>query len=171
MTCTMSKPLKVLLDSTYLLPSFGVEVEGFSEEDIVKLKELLDDGAVEMYYSPIVWVEILGKIARELRRKRAGKEVLTQVSLALKSITETGTYRAVLPSSKDVELALRLRLLGHRDNIDNLLYAIAHNNGLVLMSMDKTLRNFIEENKEHGLRSDIIRDHKTLLRGKTQTKH
>jgi hypothetical protein len=34
-----SSTIKVLLDSTYILPSFGVEVEGLSDEHVAQLRE------------------------------------------------------------------------------------------------------------------------------------
>lgn len=51
MSYTARKPRKVLLDTTYLLPTFGVEVEGLSEEDIAKLRTLLDNHAIIIHYS------------------------------------------------------------------------------------------------------------------------
>jgi hypothetical protein len=34
-----SSTIKVLLGSTYILPSFGVEVEGLSDEHVAQLRE------------------------------------------------------------------------------------------------------------------------------------
>jgi len=40
--------IKVLLDTTYLLPIFGIEVEGLSDEDIKKLRSLNVEKKIEL---------------------------------------------------------------------------------------------------------------------------
>ncbi|RLE71651.1 MAG: hypothetical protein DRJ37_04540, partial [Thermoprotei archaeon] len=63
--------LKVLLDSTYLLPSFGIEVGKLSDEDILRLRKAAVEGKVKFYCLSVVWVEVIGKIYRESRRLNA----------------------------------------------------------------------------------------------------
>ncbi len=151
--------LQILLDTTYLLPSFGIRVKELTINDLIKLRELFSKPFVEVYYSPIVWIEILGKISRELLRTGV-KETPGTISLAFKSIIETRYYKPIMPSPSDLELALKLRLMGHRDNIDNILYAIAYNRDMILMSMDYTLKQFL---KKHKLRYDIVKSHVEIL--------
>lgn len=54
--------LKVLLDSTYLLPTFGIEVEGLLDEYLARLREIAMKGKVKFYCLTVVWVEIIGKV-------------------------------------------------------------------------------------------------------------
>ena len=61
-----STVLKVLLDSTYLLPSFGIEVEGLTDREIAGLRKAKIEGKVKFYCSPLSWIEIIGKVCREI---------------------------------------------------------------------------------------------------------
>ena len=58
-----SRTLKLLLDSTYLLPIVGVEVEGI-EDALILLKKLRDKKEAEYYYTPFNLFEIIGKLSR-----------------------------------------------------------------------------------------------------------
>lgn len=159
--------MRVLLDSTYLLPIFGIEVVGLTVNDYRVLKRMVRKGVLTLYYSPISWVEIVGKIAREIMAAGKGgfRTDLAQdmVKAALDSITRSGVLQEVVPTARDLELALKMRLLGHRDVIDNLLYSMAFNNRMIFLSMDRALRDFVEENKGEGLDPGIIKDHKILF--------
>ena len=46
--------LKVLLDSTYILPSFGIEVEGILDEHLIQLRQAGIKGKIKFYCSPVV---------------------------------------------------------------------------------------------------------------------
>ena len=52
----------ILLDSTFLLPTFGVEVEDIRADDLKTLKD--SSKKVGLYCSYVSFVEILGKLAR-----------------------------------------------------------------------------------------------------------
>jgi len=52
----------ILLDSTFLLPTFGVEVEDIGADDLKTLKD--SSKKVGLYCSYISFVEILGKLGR-----------------------------------------------------------------------------------------------------------
>ncbi|MCX8182777.1 MAG: hypothetical protein N3D12_06635, partial [Candidatus Methanomethyliaceae archaeon] len=79
-----SSPLRVLLDSTYILPSFGVEVEGLSIEHIALLREAGVKGKVKFLCLPVVWVEVIGKICRE--RERLREDIDDIIDVAVKSL-------------------------------------------------------------------------------------
>ena len=51
---------KVLLDSTYLLPIFGVAVKGVEKV----LESLYRSGAVNIYYTCFNILEVIGKISK-----------------------------------------------------------------------------------------------------------
>lgn len=58
-----SAELRILLDSTYILPIVGVKVEGI--ESVLKvLRELRRRGEARFYYTQFNILEILGKIAK-----------------------------------------------------------------------------------------------------------
>ncbi len=151
--------LKVLLDSTYLLPSFGIEVEKLSDKDILRLRKAAVEGKVKFYCLSVVWVEVIGKICRESRRLNIDDlgEIL---DMALKSLLESGFYEWIQPSSEAVKLAFKLRMLGHRDNIDNLLYATSIVNKMIFLTMDRELISFLSG---HGYGTENLMNHKQLL--------
>lgn len=136
-----STVLRVLLDSTYLLPSFGIEVEGLRDEHIVQLREAAVKGRAEFYCLTPVWVEVIGKVCREAQRLKPDFEGV--IDVAVKSLLQSGLYKWVEPTPEAVKLAFRLRLLGHRDVIDNLLYATSVTSNMVLLTMDRDLKNFL----------------------------
>jgi len=126
----------VLLDSTFLLPTFGVEVEDIRADDLKTLKD--SSKKVGLYCSYVSFVEILGKLARNSTESN-----FEAIDLAIRSLLESGTYGWVNPSAKAIALAFELRTKGHRDNIDNILYSTALDAGMRFLSMDEELKDFL----------------------------
>jgi len=150
--------LKVLLDSTYILPSFGVEVEGLSDEHLLQLRQARVAGKIKFYCLSAVWVEVLGKVYRESKRLKVNiKDV---VEIATMSLLESGFYEWIQPSSNAIKLAFELRMLGHKDNIDNLLYATSITNGMIFLTMDDELKEFLFK---HGYETNNLMNHISLL--------
>ena len=59
-------------------------------------------------------------------------------------MTESGYYSVLHANVSDYLLAMRLYRLGHKDMIDNLLYAAALNNACQFLTIDGTFEQFIE---------------------------
>ena len=153
----MAKRLKVLLDSSYILPSLGIEVEGLSNDDLLRLELLRTKNLVQFFYSGVVWIEILPKAVKEYSKK--GLQLSDDiVQRAVESLMETASH--IEPGPVAVTEALRLKQLGHDDMIDNLLYGMAIENNLHLLSMDRNLKLFLKEN---GLHHNVLIDHKELF--------
>ncbi len=148
----------VLLDSTYILPSFGVEVEGFSVNHIAELREAGVGGRVRFHCLSVIWIEVLGKVCRE--KERLGMDVDEVIELAVKSLLESGFYKWITPTADDVKLAFKLRSLGHKDNIDNLLYAASVNSNMILLTMDEKLKKFLIQK---NFKVDNLANHEDLL--------
>ena len=126
----------ILLDSTFVLPTFGVEVEDIDDDDLKTLKD--SSKKVGLYCSYVSFVEILGKLARNSTESN-----FEAIDLAIRSLLESGTYGWVNPSAKAIALAFELRTKGHRDNIDNILYSTALDAGMRFLSMDEELKDFL----------------------------
>lgn len=150
--------LKVLLDSTYILPSFGVEVEGLSDEHLLQLRQARVAGKIKFYCLSAVWVEVLGKVCRESKRLKV--DIKDVVEIATMSLLESGFYEWIQPSSNAIKLAFELRMLGHKDNIDNLLYATSITNGMIFLTMDDELKEFLFK---HGYETNNLMNHISLL--------
>ncbi len=156
--------LAILLDSTYLLPVFGVGVEGVNEADLLKLRDLALDGHVEIHYSPISLMEVISKVAREAVRKGGGLKQ-EEVEAAVRIIEESEYMKPAHPDPQAYALAYRMKLLGHNDMIDNLLYATATVHGLTFITMDRKLKNFIKQKGIKG--SKVLTHHELLKQGST----
>ncbi len=145
MNSSMSKT-RILLDTTYLLPVIGVEVEDV-EKPLAILEKLYKSGKAEIYYTPFSILEILGKLSRiSYDRER--------VVLGLKSIRET--FRITHPTVAGYMKALELRRKGFKDLIDLLLYTTAKTRRLYFLTRDRELIDFLETVREDT--SNIVYD-------------
>lgn len=152
--------LAILLDSTYLLPVFGVGVKEVSEEVLLRLRSLALRRLVEVYYSPISLVEVISKVAREtIRRGGRGLEP-GEVEATIRIIEGSEYLKPAHPNPQAYALAYRMKLLGHNDMIDNLLYATATVHGLTFITIDRKLKNFIQHHKIEG--ATILSHHELL---------
>ncbi|MEB3772074.1 MAG: PIN domain-containing protein [Desulfurococcales archaeon] len=154
------KSLPVLLDSTYLLPIFGVGVKEIDTETLTMLRSLALGRHVELYYSPISLLEITAKIARETEKMGIGLSP-EEVEYTIKILEEAEYIKPVKPDARIYSFAYRMRLLGHRDMIDNILYATATIKDLVFLTLDSRLRMFVQKQKLQGAR---IQTHQELMR-------
>ncbi len=152
-------PVKALLDSTYILPSFGIEVEGLSVEHTVRLREAGVKGKVKFHCLSVVWVEVIGKICREKERLR--EDIDNIIDISVKSLLESGFYKWLTPTLDAVKLAFKLRMLGHRDNVDNLLYATSVEKEMLLLTMDENFKKFLLQN---NFKVDNLVSHENLLK-------
>ncbi len=133
-----SSKLKVLLDSTYLLPILGIKVEG-TDEALVTLNKLWKSRILEVYYTPFSILEILGKISRV---KYDRNIVRTGLSL----INEK--FKLIHPTTEGYMKALELRSKGFKDLIDLLLYVTSLTQRVKFLTRDDALINFLENQGE-----------------------
>jgi len=145
-----SQTLKLLLDSTYLLPIVGVEVEDI-EDALVLLKKLRDEEEAEYYYTPFNLFEIIGKLSKLSCD-------LDRIAIGLTTIEEE--FKLIQPTHQVYLKALALRAKGYRDLIDLLLYAISQTSNIFFLTRDYTLIKFLKENHEDV---DKILDEKKFL--------
>ena len=135
--------LRILLDSTYLLPIVGIDVVGI-EHVMHILKKLRDQGVAEYYYTQYNIFEILGKLSKV-------KYDAERVAMGLLAIEEE--FKQIEPSLKGWLKALELRSRGFRDLIDLLLYATSLTHNLLFLTRDKQLIEFLKRNGEN---TDLI---------------
>ncbi len=130
-----SGKIRILLDTTYILPIVGIDVEDIKKV-IVLLKKLRDKGVAEFYYTQFNILEIIGKLGRIGFDK-------DRVELGLISIKEE--FIEVKPSLKAWLKALELRRKGFRDIIDLLLYTTSLTNNILFLTRDIELIKFLED--------------------------
>ena len=131
--------LKVLLDTSFILPSLGID----TGEAVLKSLRKLDEVKAEIYYSSFSLLESLWVAAR-LANTTFDRE---RFSLGLRSIIEREKYVKVEEDSKTLNDALTLYMQGHKDMVDNILYASSTNLNLKLLTLDNELKEFINKRK------------------------
>ncbi len=133
-----SEKYKVLLDTTYLLPIVGIEVENLSKT-LALLKKLHDSNMAIYYYTPFNIFEILGKLSKIEYDRRL-------VEIGLRAIEEK--FKLAYPTLEGYIKALELRRKGFRDLIDLLLYTTSLDHGLLFLTRDQDLIDFLKDNNE-----------------------
>lgn len=152
----MSSPVKVLVDSTFLLPSLGIKVAQISDSDIRELAKLRSKTRFFCIHQSLV--ELLGKVGREWI-STSDEKALETVEEGLRSLLESGVYTWIRPSLGALMEAVILRKKGHKDIIDNMLYSTAADLGMSFLSLDTELIKFLEE---HHYSTQAIVDIKKL---------
>lgn len=130
----------VLLDTTFLLPFLGFQVKEIQDDDIEFLRLASKSKMIRLFCSDISFVEIFGKLGkRSAVNQRAVHE-------GIRSLLESGNFQWVSPSVEALNNAFEMRLKGHKDNIDNILYSIAFISQMLFLSLDMQLREFLAKN-------------------------
>ena len=133
MSSSRAERLRLLLDTTYLLPIVGVDgVEPVLEA----LARLYNGGLLEAYYTPFNLLELVGKVSKLRYDPEVVEKGLTLIHEKL---------AALEPGVEAYMLALRLRARGFPDLIDLLLYATAATRNVKLLTRDDKLLRFLEE--------------------------
>ena len=138
--------LRILLDTAFILPTLGIDVG----KEVETCLRHLSRAKAELYYSRFSIMEALWVAAKLMRSQSFDIERFSQ---GLRSIMRGGRYRKVEEDHQIFEEALDLYMMGHRDMIDNLLYATSANLDLKLLTLDAELREFI---RNKGLRETLI---------------
>jgi len=129
----------VLLDTSYLLPTLGVGVKEITDADLESIRAASKKARFHCSYAS--FVEILGLVGKESKRVDA-----KAVSAGMKSLLGSGLYEWTNPSLGAIQLAFELRTKGHKDNIDNILYATAADSKMLFLSLDEELKKFVAKN-------------------------
>ncbi|MCC6023766.1 MAG: PIN domain-containing protein [Thaumarchaeota archaeon] len=127
--------MKVLLDTTFMLPIVGVSVKGIASEVLNKLWQLRRSGEVELFYTEFNLLEILWVLSKL-------NYELPIVERGLKSIEKNMVKTQ--PKYSSLLKALELRKKGFHDVIDLLLYLTAKDNELLFLTYDAELKRFLE---------------------------
>ncbi|TFF95934.1 hypothetical protein EU546_02425 [Candidatus Thorarchaeota archaeon] len=130
---------RILLDTSFLLPSLGIEVEKGVMDTLRKLEPTEN----ELVYSDWSLLESNWIAVRQMRKGIFNESVFRR---GLLSITRTGYYTGVTSKAEDYLMALTFVQDGHPDMIDNLLYATALRRGYSFLTIDRDLQDFVTRN-------------------------
>lgn len=139
---TLKKRLRVLVDTTFLLPALGVEVEEEAEEVIPLFRK------IDVYYLEVGVLEAIWKILKII-----GLENFERVRIGLEAIRKT--YILAYPPAEAYISAVEIYKRGHKDYIDALYYATAKVLNLKFLTIDEEFIEFLENN-EYDIEDTII---------------
>ena len=141
-----------VLDTSYLLPLVGIEVEGLERDAYDKILTM------KLHFPIALAAELAGVIAKEVR-KLGIDEVPEGAVEGFNSIVFGGRINLVLPEGEDVKMACDLIRTGWKDVFDALLYATAKRLGVRVLSMDREFKRFL---REKGYDADLLVSHKDI---------
>jgi predicted nucleic acid-binding protein len=124
---------KILVDTSFLLPAFGIDVE----EEVYKA--ISHFRRFDVYYTELEILEAIWKILRIFDRTK-----LYRILLGLESIKRT--YKILEIPSKAYLEAIEIYDRGHKDYIDALLYTTAKHSNIPLLTIDFTFIDFLKKN-------------------------
>ena len=128
---------ELLLDTTYLLPVFGISVglRGFES----RFDQLLGD--YEVLFNPVSLVEAKWIVLKGVRKEPAKKEaLLASYRAGLKVVGSDGRLGATPLTDDEVEeVADGLHEAGMNDYFDRMIYAAAVERGCALLTEDREM--------------------------------
>ena len=126
--------MRLLVDTTYLLPAIGISVKGIAADGMIGLRQQ----GHELYASDISIFELSAKGAKYIAERRLHQERVTR---GIRAIIYDGTITMIrIHESALLLTAFRLRkMLG--DFIDCLILASAMNHCEVLITEDNDVRD------------------------------
>ena len=132
--------LNILLDTSFILPSLGID----TGKEVTQCLKKLADIKSEIHISPFSILESLWIMTRLIGATDFNTE---HFKIGLRSILESGRYKKIEETSEIFNEALRLYRLGHKDMIDNILYASSTQLNLRLLTPDTELKEFIHKKR------------------------
>jgi len=144
----MKKRHKVMLDTTYLMPLFGIETEKFSAS---QLQILLGQRNLDLFYSPVSLVELKWIILKQIKKVNNifKKTLLSRYNEALWYLLY-GEYFYELPliDPRINTLEGILRDLGLNDYFDRIIFAAALEYCDILLTEDTEIHDIWLSQKE-----------------------
>ena len=141
---TSKSKLRLLVDTSFLLPAMGIEIDKEVMEAIKYFR------TAEIHYLEVSILEAMWKIV-----KVVPVDKLDRVGEGIESIMET--YKRIDPPPQAYIDACKLYHEGYRDYIDNLIYATSQKLHLLLLTADREFIDFLKE-KGHSIRNIVTPD-------------
>lgn len=147
----MSRACRLVIDTTYLLPFFGIEVEGLSEDDVMALSRRCD-----LIYPLMLLPELWAKVLREAEKLGLDRPPEEAVS-AMNALLAGSGIELAPPTPEQMGVAAVLRLAGHRDIFDCLGFGCAESLSVDFLSEDEELREIASKlRRDHRFDSRVV---------------
>ncbi len=121
---------KILIDTSFLLPALGIDVE----EEVIEAIRLFK--RIEVYYLEIGLLEAMWKILRIIPINK-----FDRVEIGVEAIRNT--YNLMLSPPRAYVEAMKIYHLGHNDFIDALYYATARIKRIPWLTIDYSFIDFL----------------------------
>lgn len=138
---------RVLLDTSFLLPTLGIRVEHPQIQDVLTWLQTQQPLNL-IFYTDLTILEAHWVL---IRHSRGSPIETSRFFQGLQAVMED--YSLATTTPKHWELAWQLLNLGHNDLLDCLLVAMAATDQLYLVTIDQNLTRFLERNQQSHLRS------------------
>ncbi len=123
---------KVLIDTSFLLPALGIDVE----EEVIETIALFRH--IEVYYLEIGLLEAMWKILKIVPYNK-----LDRVKIGIEAIRNTYNLM-IIPHEAYIE-AVKIYRLGYNDFIDALYYTTAKTKGIPWLTIDYSFIDFLSK--------------------------
>ena len=142
---------RLVIDTTYLLPFFGIEVEGLSENDVIALSQ-----RCELIYPSMLLPELWAKVLREAKKAGLNRPPEEAVS-AMNALLYVSGIKLAPPTPEQMGTAALLRLAGHKDIFDCLGFGCAESLSIDFLSEDEELRRLVSDlRKDYRFKSRVL---------------
>ena len=137
---------KILIDTTYLLPLFGIEIEKFSLQNMQYLLEV----DAEVIYNPISLIEIKWVILKLTKKnKKTLKQMRETYNETLEYLTTTDEIKQTPLITPEIsQLEDKLNDHGIKDCFDRIITATAKIYADIFLTEDKKLVQQVKTIKE-----------------------
>ncbi len=149
--------INLLLDTTYVLPLFGIEInldDSFREE----IKQLWKKGVknYNIYLSSASIIESVYKLNREYRNSE-DPEILNRYHTVLPTIIRSKNVKIFDSFLNPViaEISMKIRNYGHKDLMDCWIAASAIGMNAFLLTEDKELKSLLRKYSELKIKKII----------------
>ncbi len=134
--------LRILIDTSFLLPALGFDIEEEGMEIIPFFRKL------KIYYLGEALLEAMWKVLKIVDRGR-----LERVRIGLEAIRRT--YQVIEPPPEAYIKAIKIYGEGHKDYIDALHYETARATGALFLTIDYKFIEFLE-NHNYPVKEVVI---------------
>ena len=151
----------VVLDTSFLLPFLGIRVRGVDGRVLKRIEELATGrrGGPRLCYHELMLPELAAKAFSTSLRE--GLEAVPEEAIEGFLSIVSGMFIEVLATTReDLNVAYALRLVGHKDFFDCIAYAAAKTRRGRLLTLDRSLRESVEE---AGLDTSVLMSQREFL--------
>ncbi len=137
-------PLNLVLDTTFLLPAFGVEIDVDTSEKIeLAIQQLVKESSTPIRISDLSPLEGFLKSYR-LAEKAKNEEGKKAAKMGFLAVTRDSSWLRMVPHTEEiiVNAAFEIRLT-HNDPFDCFIFATAKATGARLVTEDSTAKKYL----------------------------